>query len=331
VITVAVIVVNHSRRELLRACLGSVASAAEASTAAIETIVVDNASNDRSIELTSEQFPQVRLIRNSSNVGFATAVNQGVAATDADWILLLNNDATIAPGALDLLVDAGGPPDVGAVAAQMRFAGDPHVINSAGIGVDALGVAFDRFLGVHIDDPEASRPSEVFGASGGAALYRRAMLEQIGGFDPTYFVYLEDVDVAWRAQQAGWRAVYVPRAVVHHHHAATAGHGSSFKYFHVGQNRMRLLARNMPTSRLLRHLPSMLLYDVAYVAFVGIRERTLAPMRGRLAGLRDWRHYRALGQATRRGVPLDRREGLAAALRRRSAWRSGGSAGARAG
>ena len=111
---------------------------------------------------------------------------------------------------------------------QMRFADRPEIVNSAGIGVDVLGVAFDRFLGEPTDGP-ASEPAEVFGACAGAALFRRAMLDEIGGFDSGIFLYLEDVDVAWRARMAGWRAVYVPDAVVWHAHSATAKHGSELQ------------------------------------------------------------------------------------------------------
>ena len=161
------------------------------------------------------------------------------------------------------------PDDVGTIALQMRFSTRPETVNSAGIGVDVLGVAYDRFLGTPTDGP-ASEPAEVFGACAGAALYRRAMLDEIGGFDRGYFLYLEDADVAWRARMAGWRALYVPDAVVWHHHSATAKHGSSFKYFHVGRSRVRLLARNADRRQLLRYGAAMLAYDLGYIAFVAV-------------------------------------------------------------
>src|SRR3954454_18894012 len=112
------------------------------------------------------------------------------------------------------------------------------------------------------------------------------MLELIGGFDRGFFLYLDDADVGWRARMAGWRAVYRPDAVVWHNHSATTRHGSSFKYFHVGRSRVRLLAKNAERRHLLRYGPAMLAYDAAYVAFVALTDRTLAPLRGRVAGLR---------------------------------------------
>jgi GT2 family glycosyltransferase len=201
----------------------------------------------------------------------------------------------------------------------MRFADRPETINSAGIGVDALCVAYDRLLGTPADGP-ASRPAEVFGACAGAALFRRAMLADIGGFDGGYFMYFEDADVAWRSRMAGWRALYVPDAIVWHAHSASSRHGSGFKYFHVGRSRIRLIAKNADRRQLIRYGAQMLAFDLAYVAFVAVVDRSLAPLRGRLAGLREWRQLRVENAARRRPVELERRQGLAAALRRRRVW-----------
>ena len=294
-----------------------------------EIVVFDNASSDGSRELVRREFPEARLICHDTNVGFSTAVNACVDRSSADWIVLLNNDATIEREALRRIFSRPVPPDVGAIAMQMRFAARPELVNSAGIGVDVLGVAYDRLVGEPVDG-EAARPAEVFGACGGAAVYRRAMLDDIGGMDSDIFVYLEDVDLAWRARMAGWRAVYVPDAVVWHHHSSTTGHGSDFKYFHVGRNRVRLLARNAARGQLLRHGPAMLAYDLAYVSYVAVVDRSLAPLRGRIAGARDWRSLRKQGAPRRRPLELERRRGMRAALRRRRAWQVGGTPGAAA-
>lgn len=313
------VVVTRDRAELVLAALHSVQGALEAVGAEGEIVVVDNDSSDDSAERVARELPGVRWIQLDRNYGFPTAVNHGLQATSGDWVLLLNNDATIDRHALQRALEVGTPRDVGTIALQMRFANRREIVNSAGIGVDVLGVAYDRFLGAPADGP-ASEPAEVFGACAGAALFRRAMLDDIGGFDSGIFLYLDDADVAWRARMAGWRALYVPEAVVWHAHSATTKHGSSFKYFHVGRSRVRLLARNADGRHLLRYGAQMLAFDLGYVAFVAVTDRTLAPLKGRLAGLRGWRAARAEAAARRRPIELERRQGFAAALRRRRAW-----------
>ena len=320
---ITAVVVNRDKADLLRAALDSLRVALDATPFRTEIVVVDNASSDDSCEMVEREFPAIELVRLDENVGFPAAVNTGIERTSGDWIVLLNNDATIEPDALIRVLADPIPDDVGAFAMQMRFVARPDTVNSAGIGLDVLGVAYDRLLGEPIDG-EAARPAEVFGACGGGAVYRRAMLQDVGGFDDRIFLYLDDVDVAWRARMAGWRALYAPEAVVWHHHSATTRHGSDFKYFHVGRNRVRLLARNADSRQLIRYGPAIVLYELGYVLYAAIADRSLAPLRGRIAGLREWRALRREGASRRRPIELDRRRGLRAALRRRRAWRAGG-------
>ena len=316
------IVVNRDRASLLLASLRSVQEAFAEADVRGEVIVVDNGSTDGSAELIERELESVRWIQLEGNNGFPAAVNAGLEQVSAEWVLLLNNDATIDAAAIRRIMERPIPADVGTIAMQMRFSAQPGIVNSAGIGVDVLGVAYDRFLGCPADGP-ASRPAEVFGACAGAALFRRAMLEDIGRFDGGYFLYLDDADVAWRSRMAGWRALYAPDAVVWHDHSATTRHGSSFKYFHVGRSRVRLVAKNADRRHLLRYGLQMVAFDLAYVGFVAIVDRSFAPLRGRIAGLREWRAVRAETAPSRRPVQLDRRQGFGAALRRRRAWLGG--------
>ena len=317
------VVVSYEGRDLLAACLRSVE--AELPDAG-ELVVVDNGSTDGSPDVVRDEHPRALLIERPDNPGFGAAVNEGVHRSTADWILVLNNDVTLRAGSLAAMLRAAETgPDVGAVAPQMRFARRPELLNGAGLDVDRLGVAFDRLLGTPSDDG-GDEPEEVFGASGGAALLSRRMFEDLGGFDTTFFLFLEDVDLAWRARMGGWRSLYAPSAVVEHHHSAAAGHGSDSKLFLTGRNRVRLLAKNMPARELATRAPWLIAYDLAYSLYGLVVLRSGAPIRGRMAGLRQWRRYRLAGAPGRRSVRLAPVRGLRGALDRNRAWRRGSAA-----
>jgi GT2 family glycosyltransferase len=326
---VSVVVVAYRQREPLIRCLAAIEAASRAFEAerpdgsAVELIVVDNGGL---AELVSANSPHARVLSSRGNVGFAAGAQAGIEAAGGEWVALVNDDATLDPDALGALLSAGraGGARTGAVAAQIRFEGAPDTINSAGITVDSLGVASERLAGMAIE--QAAEGREVFGASGCVALYRAEMLAQLGGLDKRFFAYQEDVDLAWRARAAGWRAVYEPRAVALHRGSASSGEGSSSKYWLVGRNRFWLLARNMTGSQLLRALPGLLLYDSAYIAYAALTDHTLAPLRGRVAGLRGWRRMRAERRGRRADVALaPAHSGWLGALRQHRAYSSSAS------
>lgn len=317
-VAVSAIVVNFNGGLLLRNCIRSLAAALAHAGLASEILIVDNASTDGSITALEGRH---KVLHMPNNRGFAAGVEAALSIAKGEWILLLNNDAVIEADAVDHLVRAAATSlDVGAVAPQMRFDRPwSHIINSAGIEVDRLGVALDRCVG-RLASGCGGEPAPVFGASGGAALYRRSMIDDVGGFDPSFFMYLEDADLAWRAQMRGWKALYVPRAVVYHKHSATAIHQSSFKYYYVGRNRVRMLAKNADKQMLVRNLWLIVLYDLGYVVFVAVTQRNLAPLRGRLSGIRMWRTDRMAGARCRAPVALAPAAGIRAALRRNKTW-----------
>jgi GT2 family glycosyltransferase len=316
----SVIVVSYRKGPLLEECLLSARAALRQVDGATELILVLNGASPDEPVIDEEFIASVDVVYEPENIGFAPAVAEGIRRSKSEWIALLNDDALAEPHLFaSMLAGGSSASDIGSVAAQMRFFDRPEVLNSAGIDVDRLGVAYDRLLGEPVSKSE-SEPVEVFGASGGAAMYRRAMLEEIGGFDESFFAYLEDVDVAWRARMHGWRCLYVPDAVVTHHHSTTLGHGSSRKHFLVGRNRVRLLAKNASSAQLRRYALWILAQDLAYVCFIALTQLTLAPLSGRLAGLREWRRYRRAGAAGRQAIPLARVSGVRAALRRQKVW-----------
>lgn len=280
---VTVVVPTWNGRPELAACLDGLRASFPG---AARTIVVDNGSTDGTGDWLGASHPGVSVIRNPANRGFAAAVNQGIRASATAWVALLNNDAVSEPEWLGRLLAAGSAdPRIGAVASRMMFRDAPGVVSSAGIRLDPSGGAWDLLVGSRT---WPDRPTEVFGASGGACLLRREMLEDVGLFEEGFFAYLEDVDLAWRARARGWKAVLAPDAVVYHAVSGTAGEGSAFKRFHLARNRWRVLLRNHPTRPFLANLPIILAYDLLSVAN-SLVHGDLVPLRGRLAALREAR------------------------------------------
>ena len=215
-----------------------------------EVIVVDNSSGN-AVRHTELPGRSVRVIANSVNVGFGAAVNQGWRASQSPYIVSLNDDAQADPEWLAELVKAAErDPEIGMVASQVRLDGDR--LDSAGMVVAPDGSSKQRGHG----RPAAnySRFEDVLLPSGSAALFRRAMLEDTGGFDDDFFLYCEDTDLGLRARRRGWRAVYAPAAVVTHRYSHSAGRASSLKAYYVERNRLFLLLKNFP-GRMLWHAP----------------------------------------------------------------------------
>jgi GT2 family glycosyltransferase len=188
--------------------------------------------------------PDVQVIVNPSNVGFGAAINQALAASRAPYLATLNDDAVVHPGWLEALVAAlERRPDAGMCASQVRLFGE-GVLDSAGMLVAGDGSSKQRGHGRPPEDFPV--PEETLFPSGSAALYRRAMLDDIGGFDAGFFLYCEDTDLGLRARWAGWKCLYAPNAVVEHHYSHSAGRASPLKAYYVERNRLFVVAKNFP-------------------------------------------------------------------------------------
>ncbi len=221
--SVCVTIVAHNSRQYLEPCLRSVF---QQTHRPLEVVVVDNASTDGTREILASYEGRVRMIINDRNLGFAAAQNQAIASSVSEWVLVLNPDAALRPDFIRQLVE-GGQIDgqVGTVCGRLLSSGrdlkplDKPLIDSAGLYFTPSMRHFDR--GWHEPDDGRFREMEyVFGASAAAALYRREMIEDVSQganfFDPDFFAYREDADVAWRSQLLGWRCLYVPDAVGYH-------------------------------------------------------------------------------------------------------------------
>ncbi|NJM42614.1 MAG: glycosyltransferase family 2 protein [Anaerolineae bacterium] len=246
-----------------------------------EVVVVDNASSDGSTDWLAQQ-PDIRTLHSPTNLGFAGGMNRGIRESQSPFVVVLNDDTQVLPNWLDeLIIAAQSHSRIGACASLLVFAHDPDMVQSAGINIDRAAIAWDRLGGQPAS--EAQEPCDIFGASGGAVLYRREMLDQIGLYDERFFMYLEDVDLAWRAQRAGWRCRYVPTAKVIHFTSASAGEGSPFKMKLLGRNKVWLVAKNAPV----QDWPVIVLYDLAAVFYAGLQRGNWVHLHGRLAGLRQ--------------------------------------------
>jgi GT2 family glycosyltransferase len=213
--------------------------------------VVDNGSTDGSAEMIREKHPDVVLLEQPKNLGFAEGNNAGLEwlgeHSPPDIVVLMNNDTRAAPGWLDALVralesDAG----LGSAASCMVYAADENLVNNAGdIPLcDGAGLARGR----HTPVDEYRQDAEVFGACAGAAAYRWEALAAAAMdgkvLDPDYFAYNEDVDLSWRLRRRGWKCRYVAEARIVHHHSATGGRHSTWVLFHGERNRCWTAIKN---------------------------------------------------------------------------------------
>lgn len=307
---VSLIILNWNGQRFLAKCLNSLKTQTFRD---FEIVLVDNGSKDGSIAFLKENFgdwlaaetwPRLRLLELADNTGFSGGNLAGLAKCDpaSHYIATLNNDTQADPAWLETLVTAlEKDASLGAACGPILFASQqnqkPPRIAAVGIEVRRNGLALDRKLGEPwpLDEP----PVEVFGPCAGAALYRRAALEQVGFFDPAFFAYLEDADLAWRLRLAGWRTLYLPGVPVWHEYSGTGGQGSPFKNFQLGRNRPWVMLKNWPRTLLLKHFFSITGYDLAaslYTLFKG----DFQPTRGRLAAFapkhlkRLWRQRREI-------------------------------------
>lgn len=245
---ISVVVVNWNRKDLLRACLDSLAAQTFTN---FEIIVVDNGSDDGSAAMVREYPLPVRLIENRENKGFCAANNQGFAVSQSEYVALLNNDAEADPGWLDAMLKAiqikpdVGESDIGMVASKILVWEDPRIIDKCGHLIYPDGQNRGRGHGA-VDRGQFDRQEEVLWPDGCAALYRRAMLDEVGGFDEEFFAYADDAELGLRARIAGWSCLYAPGAVVRHHRGATLGLNSARRLTLIERNRVLLVVKLFP-------------------------------------------------------------------------------------
>lgn len=284
--TVTVTIVTCNSQRYIRECL----QALLAQTYPLEVLVVDNASLDGTCLVLSEFASRIRIVCNDRNSGFSAAQNQAISLSGSDWVLTLNPDVLLHPEFVARLMDAAShDPKVGTVCGKLLRIGPGFVplerplLDSTGIYFARNLRHFDRGWG-EPDDGRYSRMEYVFGASAAAALYRREMIADIsqtdGFFDPDFFAYREDADVAWRAQLLGWRCLYVPDATGHHVRRVQPGPRRgvpAFLNMHSVKNRFLMRIKNATPSLYGRHWMPITVRDLFIVGGCLLTEQSSLP------------------------------------------------------
>lgn len=220
--------------------------------------MVDNGSDDGSLELLAEEFPQVKVISFPENRGFCSAVNAGIEAAKTPYVFLLNNDTTIEPDCIERLEQAMERDGrIFSVGAKMLSMHNPEILDGAGDLYSAFGWAYA--IGKGKPAARYAKPMKVFSNSAGAALYRKDMLEKTGFFDENHFAYLEDVDIGYRGRIEGFWNVTEPSAIVYHAGSGSTGSRyNAFKVRHSARNNVYLIYKNMPFFQLVLNLPFLI-------------------------------------------------------------------------
>lgn len=277
-----IVIPNWNGKDHLAACLESLQKQSLVS----HIIVVDNGSSDGSAEFVKKHFPDVDLLRNSKNLGFAGGVNVGIRHAiklSAKYVALFNNDAVAEKDWLKRLVACLDKDEVVGIATPKLLTADGKKLDSTGDYYTVWGLPYPRGRGeTEIDRYDDM--TDVFAASGGASLYRVAMLEAVGLFDEAFFAYYEDVDLSFRAQLAGWKVKFVPEAMAYHQIGGTSKRIKDFTTYQTMKNLQLLLYKNVPMKFFWRVWCRYFLAETMFLGRALVSGRGLKAVGGDLKG-----------------------------------------------
>ncbi|MFA5388698.1 MAG: glycosyltransferase family 2 protein [Candidatus Omnitrophota bacterium] len=284
---ISVVIANYNSKDLLRQCLGSLR---RQSFRDIEVIVVDNASKDGSVEMLESFYPEARLIKNTTNLLFCRAQNQGINTSRGSFILCLNSDVVLDKDYLkEALRAVASEANIGMISGKIMRP-DGKIIDSTGLFLGRNRKAVERGYGKP-DKGQYDEPGYVFGVTGACAFLKKDMLEDIkdknGYFDEDFGMYYEDLDICWRANKKGWKCYYNPKAMAYHVRGGTAvgqGAGRGPNVIHLSgdlramyiANRYKCMKKNDTVPGFLINLPFILWYNTKlYIYFLLYRSRLL--------------------------------------------------------
>jgi GT2 family glycosyltransferase len=265
-IQISIIIPNFNGEHFLKECLNSIK---KQNFSHYEVIIVDNGSNDGSVEYIKDNYDEFTLIQNQKNLGFATAVNQGIKSSNAEYVFLLNNDTELEVECVSKLLNCiGKDENIFGVSSKMIQNQDRNLIDDAGDEYTLLG--YTKKVGNKRSTELYQSKREIFSACAGAALYRRNIFDIIGYFDENFFAYMEDVDISYRARIYGFKCVYCPEAVVYHDVSATSGSKyNAFKIRLAARNNVYVPYKNMPWPQLILNLMFLILgFLIKYLVFL---------------------------------------------------------------
>ncbi len=281
---VSVTIVTYNSGRFIKRCLESVLAQRYANK---EVIVVDNASTDGTVDILEQFEDRCRIVYNDENIGFAAAQNQAICLGRGDWALTLNPDVLLLPNFIQALVEAGQiDPKIGAVCGKLLTIlatfdlPDKPLVDSTGIYFTPMLRHLDRGS-QEVDNGHYLKHEYVFGATAAAALYRRRMIDDVSlddeFFDPDFFVYREDADVAWRAQLFGWKCVYTPHARGYHVRNVLPGNRRALPpeiNMHSVKNRFLMRIKNMTGDLYWRNFLSITARDLIVLSCCLLREQS---------------------------------------------------------
>lgn len=261
--TATVIIPNYNGMPYIEDCLSTLFK----NDKIAEVIIVDNHSQDGSAQWIAEHYPQVNLLCLKENKGFSAAVNIGIKKAKTEFVILLNNDTRVDAGFVPALIHIMHHSErIFSASARMMDLSRPEIIDDAGDFYCALGWAYARGKGKA--SANYLKKCDVFSACGGAAIYRKSIMEEIGYFDENHFAYLEDVDIGYRARLYGYRNVYTPDAIVYH--AGSASSGSRYNQFKTkltSRNSIYLIYKNMPLLQIILNMPFLIVGFLLKILF----------------------------------------------------------------
>ncbi len=261
---VAIVIPNWNGEDFIADCLESL----EKQSLKTEIVVVDNGSHDNSTSIIKNKFPGVTLLKFSNNAGFAGGVNRGIKYSienTFEFVALFNNDAVADKDWLKNLVSTMESNQKTGIVTGKFMKSDKKTIDSTGEMMRINGMPHPRGRD-ELDTGQYDVGEQVFAATGGASLYRVKMLEHIGLFDEKFFAYLEDVDISFRAQLAGWKVLYEPTAVSYHKGGATSSKLGTFTRFHTTKNFHLLFLKDMPGALFWKYFPLAILHSLRLAA-----------------------------------------------------------------